>query len=73
MSSPATHDVRFSTKDLGQTADHDIGIRHDLDIDKVSDSLVDDHDETMFVGELPDFDQIGGSQKRVSGELAEQR
>ena len=72
-SSPSAHDIRIPTKDLAQTADHDIRILRHLDIDKIANRLVDHHDEAVFVGQLTDAGQVRTGQKRITGELAKQR
>lgn len=70
--SPSSHDIAITTEHLGKTADNDISVREDIDIEEVPNGFVDDHVEVIFVSKTPDALEIGGSQKRVSREFREE-
>ena len=69
---PSAHDITFTTKHLGQTADHDIGMRQDVHVQKIANGFVDDHDKVVLVGKMADPAQIGGLQEGIAWKFAKQ-
>ena len=68
---PSSHDIAVSTEHLGQTADHHVSIWQDIDVDEVSDSLIDDHLEVVLVSQLPNALQVWTSEQWVGREFSE--
>lgn len=57
--SPAAHDVGLPREHLRQTADNDVGVLEDINIDEIADRLIHDNKEVELVSQLAEFGQIG--------------
>lgn len=66
------HDVAVAGENLGQAADHDVGVLQDVDIGKRTDGLVDDDGEVILVGQGPDALQVRTEEQRVPREFAKE-
>lgn len=71
--SPATHNIAVTAEDFGETADDDIGVGKDVNVQKVANRLIDHDAEVVLVRECANAWKVGRFEERITGELAEQR
>ena len=71
LDAPAAHDVAFSCKDLGEATDCDVRKRKNMNVDKISDSLINHNGEIIAVCKRSYASEIRRFQQGISREFAE--
>lgn len=72
IDSPASHDIGVAAEDLGQRADDDVAKWSDFNVDKVTNGLIDDDQESVLIGKFSYPLHVGCSQKWIARHLAEE-
>jgi hypothetical protein len=69
---PSSHDITVTTEDFRQTADNNVCIRKDIDVDEIANTLIDYHAKVVLVCELAYALEIWRHEERVRGEFCKQ-
>jgi hypothetical protein len=70
--SPPSHDVTVTAENLCQTAHNNVGVGEHIDVDEVTDTLVDYDTKIVFVGEAANALKVWCPEEWVGWKLGEQ-